>query len=971
MAKALGGGTPPPPALTANFTASPSSGQAPLTVQFTDTSTGGPVSWNWNFGDGATSTVQNPAHTFNNDGSFTTTLTVTGSSGQTSSTSRTITATTNTTSSLPVITLEATQPDAYASGQVPGTVTFHRTGDTSQAYEVYWTFSGTAANGVDYGLNGGPYPTNSPFPAGQQDAPLTITPIDHGQTNDETVIVTLASGPDYQAGTPDSATIIIHGHQPSSGPVAGFTASPTSGQAPLTVQFTDTSTGSPTNWEWNFGDGAASTAQNPSHTYGNTGSFTATLTVTGSGQTSSASRTITVTNSTTPPPTVTADFVYGPASGRAPLTVQFSDKSTGSIAGWNWNFGDGSANSTEQNPSHTYSVAGNFAATLTVTGTDGSTSSKSQSVTVTNAAQSVTASFSANPSSGQAPLTVQFTDQSSGPVSSWSWNFGDGSSSSTAQNPSHTYSGVGSFTATLTVTGSGGQTSSASHTISVTNASAQPDINILGQFDQRTGTGVSIPSGDMTPSTADGTDYGSVTVSNGVAGRTFAIQNTGNATLAITLPITLSGPNAADFTVTQPPATNLAAGATMQFEISFAPSATGLRSATVNIGNSVPDKNPYTFAIQGTGTNASVQPVDAAFAANPSSGQAPLAVNFTDQSSGPVNSWSWNFGDGATSTAQNPSHTYNSAGSFTATLTVNGSSGQTSSTSQTITVTNAPSPVSASFAANPTSGQAPLAVQFTDQSGGPVSSWNWSFGDGSSGSTVQNPSHTYSSVGSFTATLTVNGSSGQTSSTSRTITVTNAPSPVSASFAANPTSGEAPLAVQFTDQSSGPVSSWNWNFGDGATSASQNPSHTYDSAGSFTARLTVTGSSGQTSSTSRTITVTNAPPPPSSTVTVVASQPLATSLTPGIFSLTRDGDTSSALTVHYSLGGSAANGTDYQTLSGSVVIPAGSSTATVTVEPLGLLNILKTVVLTVSPDSSYTVVSPKSATVTIVASLAL
>jgi hypothetical protein len=94
-------------------------------------------------------------------------------------------------------------------------------------------------------------------------------------------------------------------------------------------------------------------------------------------------------------------------------------------------------------------------------------------------------------------------------------------------------------------------------------------------------------------------------------------------------------------------------------------------------------------------------------------------------------------------------------------------------------------------------------------------------------------------------------------------------------------------------------------------------------------------------------------------------------LTPGIFSLTRDGDTSSALTVHYSLGGSAANGTDYQTLSGSVVIPAGSSTATVTVEPLGLLNILKTVVLTVSPDSSYTVVSPKSATVTIVASLAL
>jgi len=86
---------------------------------------------------------------------------------------------------------------------------------------------------------------------------------------------------------------------------------------------------------------------------------------------------------------------------------------------------------------------------------------------VTPPPPAVTANFTANPSSGRAPLTVQFTDQSSGPVTSWNWNFGDGSTNSPAQNPSHVYSSAGSFTAALTVSGSGGLTGSVSHVITV------------------------------------------------------------------------------------------------------------------------------------------------------------------------------------------------------------------------------------------------------------------------------------------------------------------------------------------------------------------------------------------------------------------------------------------------------------------------------------------------------------------------
>ena len=376
--KAITGGAPPPPTLAAGFTANPTSGLAPLAVQFTDTSTGGPPAWDWSFGDGsADSTIQNPSHTYSSAGSFTATLTVTGNGGQTSSASQTITVTNASSSGQPVLTITATTPDAYVSGSVPGAINFHRTGDNSQAYTVYWAFSGTASNGVDYG----PLPTNSPFPAGESDATLTITPINHGQTNAETVIVTLMPGAAYQIGASNTATVVIHGLQ--SGPTASFTANPTSGLAPLAVQFTDTSTGGPTAWDWSFGDGSAdSTVQNPSHTYNTAGSFTATLTVTGNGgQTSSVNCTITVTNAPAP---VTAAFQASPTSGQAPLSVQFTDQSSGPVTSWSWNFGDGTT-STTQSPSHTYSGAGSFTASLTVTGSSGQSSSVSRTITVTSA----------------------------------------------------------------------------------------------------------------------------------------------------------------------------------------------------------------------------------------------------------------------------------------------------------------------------------------------------------------------------------------------------------------------------------------------------------------------------------------------------------------------------------------------------------------------------------------------------------
>jgi len=144
--------------------------------------------------------------------------------------------------------------------------------------------------------------------------------------------------------------------------------------------------------------------------------------------------------------------------------------------------------------------------------------------------------------------------------------------------------------------------------------------------------------------------------------------------------------------------------------------------------------------------------------------------------------------------------------------------------------------VAAEFYAIPLSGSSPLTVQFTDESTG-ATSWDWDFGDGSAHGTTQNPSHIYSVTGTYSVVLSIN--SGESSKTrTNYITVTSS-TVLLADFQATPLTGDAPLMVQFTDTSTGGPTGWNWNFGDGFTATTQNPSHRYSFPGAYTVRLTV------------------------------------------------------------------------------------------------------------------------------------
>jgi large repetitive protein len=170
---------------------------------------------------------------------------------------------------------------------------------------------------------------------------------------------------------------------------------------------------------------------------------------------------------------------------------------------------------------------------------------------------------------------------------------------------------------------------------------------------------------------------------------------------------------------------------------------------------------------------------------------------------------------------------------------------------QGIVVSTAPVVTTALFSTDITSGTVPLTVKFTDVSTSTAPlSYSWNFGDGTT-STEQNPAYTYTNAGRYTVKLTVTNAGGSNTMTKGNyITVKAPPAPV-ATFIGAPTSGKGPLAVQFTDASTGVVTSYKWDFGDGTSSTQQSPSHTYIAARSYTVKLTVSNTVGSNTMTKK------------------------------------------------------------------------------------------------------------------------
>ncbi|NLA32194.1 MAG: PKD domain-containing protein, partial [Methanomicrobiales archaeon] len=559
-------------------------------------------------------------------------------------------------------------------------------------------------------------------------------------------------------------------------PVAAFTADSTEGNAPLSVQFTDESAGNVTAWLWNFGDGNTSTEQSPSHTYETPGIYNVSLNASNAYGFSIETESDYITVLDPPAAAFTADQT----EGNAPLTVQFADESAGDVTAWLWDFGDGNT-STEQSPSHTYGNPGNYTVSLTACNDYGEdTDTRTDYITVLEPPVAV---FTADPTEGNSPLAVQFTDESAGNVTAWLWDFGDGNTS-IEPSPNHTYEDAGAYTVTLNASNAYG-------------FSIETRVNCL--------TVLEPPAAAFTADPTEGNAPLTVLFNDESAGDVTAwLWDFGDGNTSTEQSPSHTYENPGDYNVSL--------------------------TASNDYGEDSDTRIDYITVLD---------PPVAAFTADPTEGNAPLVIQFTDESAGNVTAWLWNFGDGNTSTEQSPNHTYVTADTYTVSLNASNAYGFSIETKTENVIVLEP-PVAA-FTADPTEGNAPLTVQFTDESAGNVTAWFWDFGDNTT-TDEQYPTHTYATPGNYTVSLNASNAYGFSIETkTENVIVLDPPA---AAFTADPTEGNAPLTVQFNDESTGDVTNWFWDFGDNTTTDEQHPAHTYATPGNYTVSLNASNAYG-------------------------------------------------------------------------------------------------------------------------------
>ncbi|GEO05309.1 hypothetical protein AAE02nite_29730 [Adhaeribacter aerolatus] len=391
--------------------------------------------------------------------------------------------------------------------------------------------------------------------------------------------------------------------------------------------FTESSTipeGNITAWQWSFGDGGTSAAQNPSHTYQQAGRYRVRLTVTSNQTcTDTLSQVITIF----PKPKVAFTLPDICVNDAALFTNTSAVPGGGSMT-YQWDFGDGGT-STDQNPTHKYTAAGLYKVKLVVTSASGCQESLTSDVTI-NSAVPKPDFTSQNYCQKDG---VKFTDTSTipfGKILSWQWDFGDGATS-TEQNPTHVYARAGAYTVKLTVASgiSCQEVISKNITIFASPTAAFTTANVC----------VGEPIVLTEASTNDG---GSITAYTWDFGD-------GNTATGRQPAYTYRTPGTYNIKLTVAGANNCSDQITRQIVVSPKP------VATFNTGN-LCEKEAITF------TDASTV------------------------SSGSINTWRWEFGDGTTASQQSPNHSYNAAGTYTVKLTVITAAGCQDVISKTLTI---------------------------------------------------------------------------------------------------------------------------------------------------------------------------------------------------------------------------------------------------------------------------------------------
>ncbi|HEX5003425.1 MAG TPA: PKD domain-containing protein [Bacteroidia bacterium] len=785
---------------------------APFTINLFDNSPA-TSSWFWDFGDGTTSTDQNPTHTYMTPGTYDVSLTTqaTGSNcSQYVSPYRTY-------------IIKGGVPDFTVSQTIcpPYTATF--TDQSVNAASWLWDFGDGDSSTLQH-------PVHVYASAGHYNVTLTITTVD---------------GCVYQK---------VHNYAVTFLPLqANATATTTDTILPMNVQFFANSTGA-TMWFWDFGDGGTSSMMNPLHTYTGVGPYNVTLTISNPGCTFTY-----VYNGVTigsgaiipgGPPDSTA--VPDPVFNCIPYEMSFSNPIQNTVS-WLWDFGDGDT-STLENPVHIFTVPGTFTITLIAWDALGNTDTIIQpdAINLVGATSDFDFNF-LNTCQGSTIIPVNNSQN----AVSYLWDFGDGTTS-TQFAPTHVYSTSGvNYIIALTVVDSGGCTDFMSRSYYAAVAGSI-SANVRKACANDT---VTFNAGNLNFATylwdfGDGnistqTNPWHIYADSGNFQVALTVTDTAGCTTTFQMPylIRVNKP-VADFTA------NVVINGCSPVTVQLTNQSSGADSWYWNFGNGITTSQQHpnpSYALTAPGTYSitliayaggcsdtithpavvTVPALNANFGYVQSSDCFPITVTYTDSSTDAV-SWYWEFGDGTTSTLQNPVHIFTSKPAGPVRLNVFDALG----CMKTKQMQNIQSMVPA-FSFSDSTGCKPFMLAVSDSSTG-VASWNWNFGDGSF-SSASHPQHVYTATGNFVVSLAATSVTGctQTINPAAHITVTGPHT----NFTSTTIVSCAPTVVNFSDQSTG-AGNWNWDFGDGALSVLQHPVHIYNQPGNYDVSLIISDSIG-------------------------------------------------------------------------------------------------------------------------------
>jgi len=627
---------------------------------------------------------------------------------------------------------------------------------------------------------------------------------------------------------------------PNQSPVAAMSYSPSAPVPGTWVQFDGSGSNDPdgtiTSYSWNFGDGTTGSGATAYHRFTSDGTYVVRLTVTDDdGATDTTQTSVVVGSAPNQPPS--AAMTVSPSSAQVgqPISLSGSGSSDpdGSIVSYQWSFGDG-ASSSGVSTSHAYSSTGTYTVRLTVTDNDGATDVETRTVTITSAPnQPPNAAMVISPSTAQVGQPISFSGSGSsdpdGSIVSYQWSFGDGASSS-GQSTSHAYSFAGTYTVRLTVTDNDGATDVETRTVTITSAPNQPPNAAMtvspssaqvGQPISFSGSGSSDPDGSIA---SYQWSFGDGTSSSG--------QSTSHAY-------------------------SYAGTYTVRLTVTDNDGATDMETRQVVI------------------TSAPNQPPVARISVSPSSGEPGDWLTFSGASSsdpdGSIVTYQWSFGDGTSGSGMTTNHAYSAQGTYTVRLTVTDNDGATDVETRQVVIQVAPqadlfvqsishTPNEPNLGQNVTftivvrNGGNAGASGFRVRLAGAASStftYVSSLGSGSSRS-VSLALPLTTSPETFTATVDDLGQVQESNEGNNTATDTVSqatPAPPTAN-AGGPYSSTAGQPISFNGTgSSGSITGYSWNFGDGTTGTGAILSHTYASPGTYTVQLTVTGPGGQSTST--------------------------------------------------------------------------------------------------------------------------